>query len=223
MKNPSKLVVGSLIVVSIVGIQSSTITAQSKSKSPEVLTASPSSAPPLRRAKPGSAEERRLAKSFELAKRGLIPVYSLGEPPAHVAVPRPVVPRNVGTRIVPDRNVKGPALELQEEISVALSQTGLVPTNRQAHFSWMESNEHFRQGKARQIGWHGSILAVEPASPGHWTVTVRVFPHIHAPGYRSPVLDFVTETYQYTRGGIRFVNSDAAVPKPRLQAFPVMH
>jgi hypothetical protein len=171
--------------------------------------------PEMRVAKPGSPEAKRLARLKAKAEAGLIPVHQIGGVPSPLAAPEPV-PQGIGTRVAPHPDAKGEMLKFQQAFVAALAKQDPHPPGRADHFAWIPRYDH-----VRQLGWNGSVVGVQPQPDGSALVSVEISPYLASPYMKTLVMDYVTEVYRVAGGRLTLVSSDAAVPKPRLQNFPV--
>lgn len=110
----------------------------------------------------------------------------------------------------------GERLRLQTEFAAAFSRQDPQSNNRAAHFAWIPNHD-----RVWQIGWSGSIVAVEGQADGSTLVSIKIYPKLYSKIIKTLVLDYVIEFYRVAGHRIELVASDAAIPKLHLQAFPI--
>jgi hypothetical protein len=126
-----------------------------------------------------------------------------------------------GTRVLPTQGAAGDMLKVQNEFAAELARADPQPKARQAHFAWLERNGYVRHRHVIQIGWNGSITEVERRTGGGWLVKVTLSPWLCGAVRHSMCFDSVEETYEFVEGRVRLVESNAAIPKPAYEVFPV--
>jgi hypothetical protein len=146
-------------------------------------------------------------------------VYRMGGQPKEKK-PQPPPPYQ-GTKVLPTQAAAGDMLKVQEEFVAEMARADPQPKDRQAHFAWLERNGYVRHYHVTQVGWHGSITEVERRTGGGWLVTVTLSPRLCGAVRHSMCFDSVEETYEFVGGRVRLVESNAAIPKPTFQVFPV--
>ncbi len=162
--------------------------------------------------KPGSPDAKRFA---DAKKAGLIPVYILGGDP-HPRLHVPPTPPYQGTHLVPHQEARGEMLQFQRRFVERFAKVDPQPEERHAHFRWIPKID----GLSR-IGWSGSVVEAQQQPDGGVLVKIHIRPHLYHHAIRTLQMDYVEEIYHVAGGEIRLVHSDAAVPKPRLQGFPI--
>jgi hypothetical protein len=122
------------------------------------------------------------------------------------------------TVIRPAPDARGESLRIQEAFAAALAEADPRPPGRTAHYDWLP---HYDGHPVRHAGWFGAIRRAEPQADGSWLVEVRMTPALRSTTLKTLIGDHVDETYRVRGDAIEPVGSDAATPRPRLQAFPV--
>ncbi|WP_165252091.1 hypothetical protein [Paludisphaera soli] len=122
------------------------------------------------------------------------------------------------TAIRPAADARGEALRFQEGFAAAFAEADSRPPERAAHFNWLP---HYDDHTVRHAGWRGEIRRAERQGDGSWRVEVRMTPLLRSTTLKTLILDYVEETYRVRGDAIEQVGSDAATPRPQLQAFPV--
>ncbi len=123
------------------------------------------------------------------------------------------------TAIRPSPDARGESLRVQEAFAAAFAAADPRPPERSAHFDWLPQFEGY---PVRHAGWFGEVVRADPQADGAWLVAVRVKPALRSTSLKTLILDFVEETYRVRRDAIEPVGSDAATPRPELQAFPLI-
>ncbi|WP_406698961.1 hypothetical protein V5E97_08755 [Singulisphaera sp. Ch08] len=165
-------------------------------------------------------QDKRLKEALELAKVGRYPVVRYGptfqRPRTTVIAPV----ENRGTKIVPDADATGEMLILQKDFAVAIAKGDPQPPDRTNHFLWLNNTDAFKEGNARVVGWYGAVVDVKQADKGSWLIQIVIRPWIESPG-RGILFDKVLETYEFSNGQIKLVDSDAHLVTERgQQVFP---
>lgn len=140
----------------------------------------------------------------------------------HPVIKPDAPPAYRGTKIVPEPKAVDDMLKLQNEFAAAMSRADPKPEDRRAHFAWLDKNECVRRYGVSQIGWYGAVSGCEPRPGGGWSVKVVIRPWLYSMSLKTLVVDSVEETYEFVRGRVRLVKSNAAQAKPTLQHFSIV-
>jgi len=94
------------------------------------------------------------------------------------------------------------------------------PMSRSAHFDWVPV---YDDHPVHNLGWEARVEEVDRIQDGQYRIVVRLTPRLRSSHIKTLICDFVEETYEIKGKDIRFVGSDAAVPRKHLQKFPVYY
>ncbi|AGA31482.1 hypothetical protein [Singulisphaera acidiphila] len=206
-----------VLVCGLVGAGPGTKGGEAKPVSPpKVVT-------PAKSPSPGTPAFKRVLIQDALVRQGLAPVFRVGIDSRPEPIPmRTQVPADRGTTIVPHPKAMGDMLRLQKTFAAALAAQDTRPAERRNHFAWLDNTDAFKKKLVHPIGWHGGIEEVEQTPTGSVLVKIHIRPWLYSNSFKTLQFDYVAETYEFFRGKVRLVDSDANVAKPELQGFPVL-
>lgn len=216
----SRAILGGVIGVFVCGLAGAEQAVKVKEASP---VPPPKVVTPVENARPGTPEYKRLLDQQALARKGLGPVYKVGFDGPPVSIPvRTQVPDDRGTTIVPDPKATGDMLQLQQAFAAALAAQDTRPAERRNHFAWLENTDAFKKKLVHFTGWYGGIIEVEKQPTGRVFVKIHISPWLYSDTLKTLQYDYVEETYEFFRGKVRLVDSDANVAKLEKQGYPVI-
>ncbi|AGA30267.1 hypothetical protein [Singulisphaera acidiphila] len=163
---------------------------------------------PAEVAKRNAIQSQQVKEALSLAKVDRYPIFHAGGSGMQTNVAAVARVENRGTKIVPDANAEGELLAVQKDFAAAMTKGDPQPPNRTDHFRWLNNSEAFKQDNGRVIGWYGAVVDTKRTPEGSWLIQIVIRPWIQHTS-RGILIDKVLETYEFSNGQIKLIESDA--------------